>query len=325
MTYTVVNVANLAAIASFGFNSSGTFGVGITTLQAGDFAGLTSLWILDLTDNSLTSLPGGVFSDLNSLTTLNFTGNDLDSLPETAFSGLNSLTSLRMYNNKLATLPDGLFSGLTALEVLTLGNNKLTTLPDGLFSGLTSLTQLSVGGNSTNPMELTVTVAKEGTNQATGKVLAGAPFAVDIPVTLMNGTLAGDATALSVPVGAVDGTALTVTRTSGTTTAVTVDVDLTSQPTLPEGHSGCGFAAATNLPATILPDQTSSDATLSALTVTAGGSDLVTFASDDTDYTAIGGEYRRRGDGNGGDDRFRRVDRISGRVRHDARRRGHLG
>ena len=30
----------------------------------------------------------------------------------------------------------------------------------------------------------------------------------------------------------------------------------------------------------------SSDATLSALTVTAGGTDLVTFASDDTDYTA---------------------------------------
>ena len=69
----------------------------------------------------------------------------------------------------------------------------------------------------------------------------------------------------------------------------------------------------------------STDATLSDLTVTAGGTDLVTFASGTPTYTAIGGEYRRRGDGDGGDDRFRRVDRISGRVRHDARRRGHRG
>ena len=54
-------------------------------------------------------------------------------------------------------------------------------------------------------MELTVTVEKVGTNQVRAKVLAGAPFAVDIPVTLVNGTLAGSVTALSVAAGAVDG------------------------------------------------------------------------------------------------------------------------
>ena len=39
----------------------------------------------------------------------------------------------------------------------------------------------------------------------------------------------------------------------------------------------------------------------------------------------VGGEPRRRGDGDADDDRRRRGDRISERVRHDARRRGHDG
>ena len=42
-------------------------------------------------------------------------------------------------------------------------------------------------------------------------------------------------------------------------------------------------------------------------------------------YTAIGGEHRRRGDGDGDEERYRRDDRLSGRGRRDARRRGHLG
>ena len=43
----------------------------------------------------------------------------------------------------------------------------------------------------------------------------------------------------------------------------------------------------------------STDATLSALTVTAGGTDLVTFASGTVDLHGDGGEHRRRGDGDG--------------------------
>ena len=96
-----------------------------------------------------------------------------------------------------------------------------------------------------------------GTDQVRAKVLAGAPFAVEFSVTPVNGTLDGGATELSVAAGAVDGTAVTVTRTAGTTAAVTVDVDLTTQPTLPLNHTGYEFAKSTsNLPATILPDTT---------------------------------------------------------------------
>ena len=105
-------------------------------------------------------------------------------------------------------------------------------------------------------MPLTVTLEKVGTDRVRAKVRAGAPFAVDIPVTLVGGTLAGGATALSVPAGAVDGEPLTVTRTAGTTAAVTVDVDLTDQPALPSGHQGYAFArASSGLPATVLPEE----------------------------------------------------------------------
>ena len=160
-----------------------------------------------------------------------------------------------------------------------------------MFSGLTALATLSLGGNPTDPLPFTVTVEKVGTNQVRAKVLAGAPFAVDIPVTVVDGTLAAGATMLRVAAGAVEGTAVTVTRTAGTTAAVTVDVDLSTPPTLPRGHTGYAFAkATTGLPATILPDAgASSDATLSDLVVNDGNANLTltpAFASDKYTYRA---------------------------------------
>ena len=229
----------------------------LTELRAGVFAGLSALELLELIGNDLSSLPEELFSGLTALTDLYLNGNDLSSLPEELFSGLTAVDTLYLDNNNLSSLDAGLFSGLTALIRLELKNNALSSLPAGLFSGLTALTKLTLGGNSTNPMELTVTVEKVGTNQVRAKVLAGAPFAVAIPVTLVNGTLAGSVTELSVAAGEVYSEPVTMTRTAGTTTAATVDVDLTTQPTLPADHRGYTFVKATvNLPATILPDAT---------------------------------------------------------------------
>ena len=280
-----VTVANLASITTLGNFGFGTFNQGITSLQKGDFAGLTSLTILNLGSNGLTSLPEGIFSGLAELAELNLGTNELEPLPEGAFAGLTALEDLQLSSNDLSSLPEGLFSGLTALTILRLQNNALNALPEGLFSGLTALDQLDLDGNSTDQLPLTVTVEKVGINQVRAKVLAGAPFAVDIPVTLVDGTLAGSATVLSVAAGSVDGTAVTVTRTAGTTAAVTVDVDLTTQPTLPSGHQGYIFKkASTNLPATILPD-----ATLSALSLGTGVTLDPTFAPGTTSYTAAVG------------------------------------
>ena len=230
----------------------------LESLPDGVFSGLTALEKLQLNGNDLTMLPVTMFSGLPALEALRLDGNELSSLPVTVFSSLTNLTVLWLNGNDLDSLPGTVFSGLTALDKLYLQDNNLTTLPDGLFTGVT-LGTLHLGDNpdADDVLPLTVTVEKVGTNQVRAKVFAGAPFAVDIPVTLVNGTLAGSVTELSVAAGAVYSEPVTMTRTAGTTAAATVDVDLTTPPTLPADNSGYIFKKATvNLPATILPDAT---------------------------------------------------------------------
>ena len=122
-------------------------GMGITSLQAGDFSGLSSLTKLGLQNNDLTSLPAGVFSGLSSLEYLSLKNNALTSLPEGVFSGLSSLTTLLLDSNDLTSLPEGVFSGLDSLTTLWLQSNDLTSLPEDVFSGLISLGDLRLQHN----------------------------------------------------------------------------------------------------------------------------------------------------------------------------------
>ena len=319
-----VTVADLAGIGRLDLDDKG-----ITSLEAGDFAGLTGMTILILNDNDLTSLPAGVFSGLTGVTTIFLSNNDLSSLPGAVFSdltslenvgldrndlsslpaglfsGLTSLWNISLHDNDLSSLPAGLFSGLTSLTNIVLSNNDLTSLPAGLFSGLTGLAQLLLGANpnSGDSLPLTVTLEKVGTDRVRAKVLAGAPFAVDIPVTAENGTLAGGVTVLTVAAGSVESTAVTVTRTTGTTAAVTVDVDLSTQPSLPgEDHQGYFFArAASGLPAEVLPEEASLEPP-TGLSATPRDRKAVlawTPPAADSGYTRH--QYRYRTDGDFGD------------------------
>ncbi len=217
----------------------------LTSLPAGVFTGLTALTNLSLRSNKLGELPAGVFSDQTVLELLSLSGNALVSLPADVFSGLEALKDLYLYSNQFSELPAGVFSGLEALELLSLYDNDLTSLPAGVFSGLTALTTLKLGDNPNTgyPLPLSVTLEDVGSDQVRAKVLAGAPFTVDIPVTVANGMLDGGVTALRVAAGSVEGTAVTVTPTLGTTAPVTVDIDLTliTQLSLPEKHDGYIF------------------------------------------------------------------------------------
>ena len=229
----------------------------LSSIDARAFSGLTALEVLKLDTNDLDSLPGTVFSGLSALHTLHLQSNDLTALPAQVFSGLSSLEILNLSDNDLNSLDAGVFSGLSNLRSPSLRNNQLSALPDGLFSGLTALTGLNLSDNTTNPMLLTVTVEKFGTDQARAKVPAGAPFAVDFTATVVNGSLPTGVTKLGVAAGSAEGTAVTVTRTTGTMEAVTVDIDLSTQPSLPEKHEGYTFARASDLPAEILPAEAS--------------------------------------------------------------------
>ena len=245
------------------------------SLPSGVFSGLSALTTLGLSNNSLDSLPSNVFSGLSNLddlalgfnqltavpevsglsalTRLELASNDIDSIPSNAFSGLRLLKTLVLSGNDIEELPAGVFSSLTALDNLNLSGNDLTSLPNGLFTGLTALRILALGDNpnTDDTLPLTVTVEKVGTDEVRAKVLAGAPLDVEFTPTVVNGELPASDTKLTVAAGAVDGTPVTVTRTAPE--AVTVDVDLSTQPSLPSLHGGYEFEKATSgLPKTIL-------------------------------------------------------------------------
>ena len=171
---------------------------GITALKVGDFDGLTSLTELRLNGNQLTTLPEDIFDGLNALTTLYLYGNQFTTLPEDIFDGLTSLTTLLLGLNQLTTLPEDIFDGLTALTDLRMIGNQFTALPDGLFEGLNALTQLRLHNNSVDPLPLTVSLEKVGADQFKAVAPAGAPFDMVLPLSVVNGSISGGATTITI-------------------------------------------------------------------------------------------------------------------------------
>ena len=222
----------------------------LTSLPVDLFAGLSSLRQINLHTNQLTSLPVGIFSGLSSLTQLFLRNNRLTSLPADVFSGLASLRYLYLDGNRLTSLPADLFSGLPSLTQLLLNDNRMSNLSAGMFRGLTASTWLWLQGNTVDPLPLTVSLEKVGTNQFKATVLAGAPFTIVLPLRVVNGTISGEVNALTIPQGSVESGRLTVTRTSGTTAAVTVDIGVL--PGLPANHQGYQLAKPASPPLEII-------------------------------------------------------------------------
>ena len=225
----------------------------LSELPAEVFDGLSSLTDLTLMANQLSSLPAEVFDGLSSLTKLHLDRNRLSSLPAEVFDGLSSLTELTLMANQLSSLPEDLFDGLSSLYWISLPSNRLSTLPDGVFEGLSALRMLEVQDNPVDPMVLAVSLAKVGDNGFKATVPAGAAFTMTLPVSIENGSIDGGATTLRIPVGAVESGTVTVTRTAGTTAAVTADIG-PSLPAPPARNTGYELAGAPGLPLEVLPE-----------------------------------------------------------------------
>ena len=155
-----VTSAHLAAI-------EGTLTVqGLTSLNAGDFAGLTAVEILLLRRGAIETLPVGVFDELGSVRSLAL-DNGLTHLPRDIFRGLgDTLTRLGLLHNELAAggLPDGIFEELTKLTSLQLignpGADTFTTTADAGPGGTVSAGQtvtLGGPGNAGGPWGSNVT------------------------------------------------------------------------------------------------------------------------------------------------------------------------
>ena len=120
---------------------------GISSLQDGDFAGLSSLQDLHILYNSLGSLPEDIFAGLSNLQDLWLDSNSLNSLDVDIFAGLSNLQRLWLFDNSLTSLDADIFDGLSSLWKLVLANNRLTSLDANIFAGLSSLQELSLGTN----------------------------------------------------------------------------------------------------------------------------------------------------------------------------------
>ena len=283
---TINELSSLPSGLFSGLTSLSALSIGdnkISSLPSGLFSGLTSLKKLNINDNELAGLPSGIFSGLTSLTRLTLGGNkfstvdaglfsglsslellwldrnQLSSLPANVFSGLTKIEWLLLNQNKLSDLPSGVFSDLAALELLWLHGNTLTSLPSGLFSGLTGITALKLGGNSVDPLPLTVSLEKVGSSQFKAVAPTGAPFALDLPVTVSNdGAIDGGASSVTIAAGAAESGAVGVTRNSDTTGAITVNIG--TLPDLRSGHEGYTLEKDTSLPLEVLAEQSSAPA-----------------------------------------------------------------
>ena len=236
----------------------------IATLPAGTFDGLTWLDQLFLQGNQLTTIPPGIFDKLTGLRNLNLEDNKLTSLPEGIFNKLTGLMYLTLADNQLTTLPAGIFDGASPLYDLWLDGNQFSTLPMGIFkmkASFLTLRKLYLEDNAVDPLPLTVSLEKVGFNQFKAVAPAGAPFAIVLPLTVTNGSISGGATTITIPKGSVESQPLNVTRTSGTTAAVTVDIG--TLPGLPNDHSGYALVKSTDLPLEVISgttgEQTSTD------------------------------------------------------------------
>ena len=216
----------------------------LSSLPSGVFSDLSSLTWLSLPFNELSSLPSDIFDGLSSLNTLNLSYNSLDSLSADIFSGLSSLSTLNLSSNQLRSLPSDIFSDLSSLTWLSLSFNELSSLPSGIFSGLSPLNSFYLSNNSVN-LSVIVSLEEVVENEFKATAPTGAPFSIVLPLSVTNASIDGGATNIEIPAGSVESESLTVTRTPGTSDAISVDI--VTLPELPAGHSGYHLAEPSGL------------------------------------------------------------------------------
>ena len=125
----------------------------ITSIESGDFDGLTNLQKLWLEDNQITSLESGAFDGLANLERLDLGDNQITGIERGAFDGLNNLQWLYLGHSQITGLESGDFEGLANLQTLDLGYNQITSIESGDFDGLANLQTLGLRWNQITSIE----------------------------------------------------------------------------------------------------------------------------------------------------------------------------
>ena len=235
ITCMTITQAQLAGITELDLSSDG-----ITSLESGDFAGLTMLQTLNLSVNGLTTLDENIFSSLGNLQNLSLNNNTLTALPSGIFSGFGNMD----------------FNGLTNLRILRLNNNNLEELPAGLFSGLNMLTAVLVdtqedaGGTPIDTLPLDVRL-QESDGGVVVEVVQGVPFtSVTATLTIsggtfVDGTISETETEVTLNKGETRSSPITI----ATESTVTISITATPNPAVIEtgfdNDTGMGYSGFT--------------------------------------------------------------------------------
>ena len=103
---------------------------------------------LILSNNRLQSIKRGMFDDLSTLKVLDLTENPISFIEPSSFETLHSLQTLVIRGSlHLTMLQNGTFRGLRKLQHLNLNNNQLQVIHPKAFRGLHNLQVLEVNGN----------------------------------------------------------------------------------------------------------------------------------------------------------------------------------
>ena len=196
-TCDAVTAEMLAGIRNDALSISGAT---VTSVKAGDFAGLSGLTELKLQETSITGLPSGIFD------------------------GLASLAALSFLDSAISTVPPDLFAPIrtTLFKVNFNGNNLAdATFPDDLFVGLSRpLNTLTAVDQGTADLEATMRVVLDQTgNEVTATLPSGAPGNTRVNLAVTGATAAGSPTSIEIPVGTTSATVTLLPQGSATPTA----------------------------------------------------------------------------------------------------------
>ena len=177
----------------------------------------------------------------------------LTPLPGNLFYGLSKLESLLLISNRLTALDSDQFAGLNSLHTLNLSGNRLSSLPDGLFSELKGFEYLNLTGNTVDPLPIAIGLEAAGGGAFKATVRSGAPFRIELPVVVTNGQLSDGSSTVVIPAGSTESAPISVSRLTGTTGTVTVDIG--TLPPLPSAsHSGYALVKSGSLPLEVATD-----------------------------------------------------------------------
>ena len=118
----------------------------ITEIKNEAFVDMSSLLVLDISNNKLFSLPAAVTS-LTSLQTLDVSNNFISDISQEIISSMSGLWRLQMSGNILLNISEHLFTNLHSLQILDLSANRISKVEAGAFSSNTGLRAVRLDGN----------------------------------------------------------------------------------------------------------------------------------------------------------------------------------